>query len=97
MTSDLAGHGRNDRRLRQGSCYDPSSNRTGKGNVDPRPSLRSTQIRPPNKSTSRFETVSPSPVPPNLRVDDESACENASKINCCLSLGIPIPVSRTLK
>jgi hypothetical protein len=93
----LAGHGRNERRLTQASRYDPRSNRTVKWNVEPRPSLLSTQIRPPIKLTSRFEMVRPSPVSPNLRVDDESACENASKIKCCLSFGIPIPVSRTLK
>jgi len=93
----LAGHGRNERRLTQASCYDPSSNRTVKWYVEPRPSLLSTQIRPPIKLTSRFEMVRPSPVPPNLHVDNESACENAPKINRCLSFGIPIPVSRTLK
>ena len=43
------------------------------------------------------EIVSPRPVPPYLRVVEPSACVNASKICCCFSAGIPIPVSRTEK
>ena len=39
----------------------------------------------------------PSPVPPYLRVVEPSACVNASKISCCFSRGMPMPVSLTLK
>ena len=40
--------------------------------------------------------MSPSPVPPNFRVVDASACVNGSKIVACFSRGIPIPVSLTV-
>ena len=38
---------------------------------------------------------SPRPVPPNLRLVVPSACWNASKISCCLSFAMPMPVSVT--
>ena len=41
--------------------------------------------------------VSPSPVPPKVRLVEVSACWNASKINSCFSEGMPIPVSETAK
>ena len=37
----------------------------------------------------------PKPVPPNLRVIDESAWPNAVNNASCLSIGIPTPVSVT--
>ena len=55
----------------------------------------STQIRPPISSTSVDEIVRPRPVPPNRRVVEPSACSNGSKIGCCLSSGMPMPVSLT--
>src|SRR3984893_11696433 len=54
------------------------SNGTAKANTLPSPTLLSTQMRPPISSTRRFEIVSPSPEPPNLRVVDESACVKRS-------------------
>ena len=37
----------------------------------------------------------PRPVPPYLRLVLPSACWNASKMICCLSGGMPMPVSAT--
>jgi hypothetical protein len=37
----------------------------------------------------------PSPVPPYRRDVDPSACWNGSKMICCFSGGIPMPVSLT--
>jgi hypothetical protein len=42
--------------------------------VVPSPGLVSTAMRPSMRSTMRLEMASPKPVPPNLRVDDPSAC-----------------------
>jgi hypothetical protein len=39
----------------------------------------------------------PRPVPPYLRLVEPSACWNASKMTFCLSGGMPMPVSLTLK
>ena len=39
--------------------------------------------------------VKPKPLPPNFRVVDTSAWVKLSKILCCLSSGIPTPVSAT--
>ena len=44
--------------------------------VLPRPGSLSTQISPPIISASRLLIVSPKPVPPYLRVVEESACIN---------------------
>ena len=41
--------------------------------------------------------VNPNPVPPNFRVVELSAWENALKIRLCFVLGMPIPVSETVK
>ena len=41
--------------------------------------------------------ASPRPVPPYLRLVLPSACWKASKMICCLSGWIPMPVSRTEK
>ncbi len=68
--------------------------RAVKWNVDPRPSLLSSQIRPGIISIKRIEMLSPRPVPPYLRVVEVSAWLNGSKIIFCLSGEIPTPVSR---
>ena len=47
--------------------------------VLPTPSSLSTPISPPIAATSWREMASPSPVPPYLRVVEESACEKVSK------------------
>src|SRR5438445_6275092 len=56
--------------------------RTGsvKRNVLPWPRVLSTHRRPPCKATRRFEIARPRPVPPYLRVVDESAWRNSSKM-----------------
>ena len=59
-------------------------NRAVKWNVLPWPTSLSTQMRPPIRSTSCAEIVSPRPVPPYLRVVELSACANGSKIAACL-------------
>ena len=48
-----------------------------KKNFAPWPGVLSTHTRPPCPWTMCFTMASPSPVPPNLRVVDMSACENA--------------------
>jgi len=64
-------------------------------NVEPLPSSLCTMISPPSAWARRCEMVSPSPVPPKLRVVLWSACENDSKIEPSLSCAIPMPVSDT--
>ena len=44
----------------------------------------------------RAEIVKPSPVPPYLRVVDESAWVKGEKIDVYFSAGIPMPVSDTV-
>ena len=39
----------------------------------------------------------PSPVPPYLRLVEPSACWKASKMICCFSVEMPMPVSVTEK
>ena len=68
---------------------------TVKWNVLPRPSLLSTQIRPFIMEVSCAQMASPSPVPPYFRDMELSAWLKTSKISCCLSSGMPIPVSAT--
>ena len=75
----------------------PIKNGTVKVKVLPLSGALSSSISPFISRISRAEMESPSPVPPNSRVVDESPCEKASKICCCLSLGIPMPVSKTEK
>ena len=77
-----------------GSRWTP--NRATNRNRLPRPGSLVSQIRPPIISTRCAEMVRPSPVPPNRRVVDVSACTNAPKICHCLSSGIPMPVSETM-
>ena len=64
--------------------------------VVPCPGSLSTLISPPIKFTRRSHITSPRPVPPYLRVIEESTCENALNSLESFSLGIPIPVSLTL-
>ncbi len=68
-----------------------------KWNRLPRPSSLSAQRRPPMRATRRAEMVKPRPVPPKRRVVETSAWVNGSKMDSSLSLGIPMPVSATLK
>ena len=58
-------------------------------------SVLDTEIVPPRSSTSRLLIVSPSPVPPNRRVVELSACVNGEKSVSIWSSAIPIPVSIT--
>ena len=50
---------------------------------------------PPMSRASRRLIVSPSPVPPLLRVNPPSPCTNGSKTAECWSDGTPAPVSAT--
>ena len=63
----------------------------------PTPAWLSTHRWPSIISAKLCEIVRPRPVPPYRRVEEESACEKASKIDFCLSAGIPIPLSKTEK
>ena len=66
-------------------------------NVAPAPTALSTPTAPPIFWTSCLTIASPSPVPPNWRVVEPSACRNASKILSRASGRMPIPVSATSK
>ena len=61
----------------------------------PRPGVEARRISPPSNRDSSRLIASPSPVPPYLRLVLPSACWNASKMICCLSDGMPMPVSLT--
>ena len=63
----------------------------------PWPGSLSTQMRPPIIWTRRIEMVSPSPVPPYLRVVEESAWVKAQRSISVSPAGIPMPVSRDSK
>ena len=64
-------------------------------NVLPRPTVLSRRNCPPIRLTKCREIVSPSPVPPYLRVVDESTCVKLANIVSCFSIGTPMPVSST--
>ena len=66
-------------------------------NVLPLPGVLSTRISPPSSRAISRLIERPRPVPPNLRLVVPSACWNASKISCCLSFGMPMPVSLHLE
>ena len=66
-------------------------------NVLPRPGSPCAPIVPPMSSTSSRQMLSPRPVPPWVRVVDESACENGSNSRSACSASMPIPVSVTSK
>ena len=68
-----------------------------KAKVLPRPGSLSTAIVPPIRATRRAAIVRPRPVPPYLRVVEVSSCSKARKIFSCLSGGMPMPVSLTVK
>ena len=61
----------------------------------PRPGLDISRISPPKSRDSSRLMARPKPVPPYLRLVEPSACWNASKMICCLSDGMPMPVSET--
>ena len=64
-------------------------------NVLPRPGVDVSRISPPSSRDSSRLIARPRPVPPYLRLVEPSACWNASKMICCLSAGMPMPVSVT--
>ena len=64
-------------------------------NFEPSPMVLSTPISPSILSASSEQMDRPSPVPPKRRVVVSSAWLNLSKIYCCLSSGMPMPVSST--
>ena len=55
--------------------------------VEPSPGALIRPILPPISSTSCRQMASPSPVPPNWRVVDESAWENAWNRRCLVGGG----------
>src|SRR6185369_11622647 len=64
-------------------------------NVVPLPDSVSNPMDPCIFSTICLEICNPSPVPPLLRVAEESACENFPKMRDRNSSGIPAPESFT--
>src|SRR6266704_1162747 len=82
----MAGCGR---ARRAGAGAVPIKNGTVKVKVLPFPGALSSTISPFINWIRRAEIESPSPVPPNSRVVDESACEKASKICRDLTLQGP--------
>ena len=61
----------------------------------PLPGELTRRISPPSSREISRLIASPSPVPPYLRLVLPSACWNASKMICCLSGEMPMPVSET--
>ena len=64
-------------------------------NVLPSPGVLASRISPPSSFDSSRLIAKPKPVPPYLRDVEPSACWNASKMICCLSGAMPMPVSVT--
>ena len=64
-------------------------------NVLPFAGSLSTRTSPPRRRASSRLIDRPRPVPPYLRLVVPSACWNASKMSCCLSFAMPMPVSVT--
>ena len=64
-------------------------------NVLPTRGALTRRISPPSRRDSSRLIARPSPVPPYLRLVLPSACWNASKMICCLSGEMPMPVSAT--
>ena len=60
--------------------------------VLPAPIWLWTSIVPPIKSISFREIASPRPGPAGLPRFETASCVKGSKMNCCLTAGIPIPV-----
>ena len=63
--------------------------------VLPVPGVLTSRISPPSRRDSSRLIARPRPVPPYLREVEPSACWNASKMICCLSGEMPMPVSET--
>jgi len=63
--------------------------------VEPLPGLLSTVMSPPIKRQKCRLIASPRPVPPYLRVVEESACENSWNSRPICSSVMPMPVSVT--
>ena len=83
-------------RLRGGASATGSS--TVKTKVEPVPGpWLCTRIEPPISSARRWLMARPRPVPPNLRVMLESACEKDWNSRLMPSGDRPMPVSRTQK
>ncbi len=61
--------------------------------VVPWPSWLTTRTEPPSCSANRRLIERPRPVPPYLRVIEESACVKGSKIDSSWSEAMPMPVS----
>ena len=82
--------------LRDNCPLSPASIATLKVKVLPTPGRLSTPMLPPISSTSCLLMARPSPVPPNRRVVELSACEKEWNSNVCCSGVMPMPVSRIL-
>ena len=63
----------------------------------PSPGALTSRISPPSRRDSSRLIARPRPVPPYLREVEPSACWKASKMICCLSGEMPMPVSATAK
>ena len=70
-------------------------NVTSNQKIAPPPGRSATPIRPFINSTSFLLMLSPSPVPPNRRAIDASACSNGANNLPFASSLTPMPVSRT--
>jgi hypothetical protein len=77
-------------------CADLTSTGSHTLNVEPTAGALSTVIRPPINSASSRQIASPSPLPPNRRLVDSSACVKGWKIFSAVAASIPIPVSDTV-
>ena len=53
-------------------------------------------IFPPSNNDNSLLILNPNPVPPYFLLMLPSTCLNDSNISCCLSSGIPIPLSSTV-
>ena len=64
--------------------------------VLPAPATLLTEMLPPIMLTRRRQIDRPSPVPPNWRVVEVSACSKASKIDSHLPAGMPMPMMQKI-
>ena len=65
-------------------------------NVEPTPGLLRTPTLPPMSSANCRQIANPSPVPPNRRAVEESACTNLLNSRGWVSASMPIPESVTV-
>ncbi len=81
------------------TAFQVSAARSGRVMVNrlPAPSSDVTSMSPPSRLHSRLVIARPSPVPPNRRVVEESACEKAWNSLACCSGVMPMPESWTSK